>query len=142
MICELLLANRIAITPAGRKSLVDVVDRTPLDDGLIDEWLCAMAESNKDRKLEYWLKKIAATQDLKRRVAQKLVEREILEEAEDKFLFLFHRTRYPESDAGPEREVRERLPAAIYTDTTDIEPPTVAILSLAQGHRYSGARLR
>ena len=55
------------------------------------------------------------------------------EEAQDKVLGLFPRTIYPESDGGPEKELRDRLYWAIFTSAHDIDPRTVVVTSLLHG---------
>ena len=46
-------------------------------------------------------------------------------------MLLFTRKIYPEVNPGPERELIRRLEHAIFTDTRDIDPRTVVLLSLA-----------
>ena len=48
-----------------------------------------------------------------------------------KILLLFTRKIYPEVNPVPERELIRRLENAIFTDTRDIDPRTVVLLSLA-----------
>ena len=51
---------------------------------------------------------------------------------EKKVLLLFTRKIYPEIDRRPERQIISRLYEAIFTDTSDIDPRTVVLLSLAR----------
>jgi hypothetical protein len=46
-------------------------------------------------------------------------------------LLLFTRKIYPEINPEPERKLIERLRQAIFTDSRDIEPRTVVLVSLA-----------
>ncbi|MCK5618661.1 MAG: GPP34 family phosphoprotein, partial [Candidatus Krumholzibacteria bacterium] len=56
----------------------------------------------------------------------------ILRADEDKVLMIFSRKIYPEIDPEPEREIIDRLSDAIFTDTQDVDPRTVVLLSLAK----------
>ena len=132
VLSELLLAERIVIKKHGKKTLIEVSCTDSIGDALADEWLAKMAKSEKEKTLGDWLSKIANTKDLKERVARRLVGLGILEEQEDKVLFFFNRTRYPEADGSPERAICERLYSAIFTDATDVSARDVALLSLVK----------
>jgi hypothetical protein len=60
-----------------------------------------------------------------------LCERGILRAAEDTILLLFARKIYPEVNPEPERKLIERLRQAIFTDSRDVAPQTVVLVSLA-----------
>jgi protein-disulfide isomerase-like protein with CxxC motif len=64
-------------------------------------------------------------------VARQLCRRGILRADEDKVLLIFTRKIYPEVNPEPENKLIERLRRAIFTDTRDIDPRTVVLLSLA-----------
>ena len=68
---------------------------------------------------------------LKHRIATQLCKRGILQVAEDKVFLFFTRKVYPEINPEPEKALIERLRKAIFTNTTDIDPRTVILLSLA-----------
>jgi hypothetical protein len=74
-----------------------------------------------------------ATRNLKHRVAEQLCRRGVLRQEEGKVLLVFSRKTYPEADPKPERELIERLRRAIFTDTDDLDPRTVVLVSLANG---------
>ena len=52
-------------------------------------------------------------------------------EAEDKVLWVFNRTVYPEVTHEPEQQLSERLHAAIFSDACDLDTPTVVLIALA-----------
>jgi hypothetical protein len=91
-----------------------------------------MGEAKKPKKAVEWVTKFAGLKDLKNRAARQLVTRGVLTEESDKVLLVFNRTIYPEADEGPERELRERMKNAIFTDTNDLDPRTVVIIALAE----------
>jgi len=64
-------------------------------------------------------------------VAQQLCRRGILRAAEDKVLLIFTRKIYPEVNPEPERKLIERLRQAIFTESRDVDPRTVVLVSLA-----------
>jgi len=68
---------------------------------------------------------------LKHRIANQLCRRGILKADEDKVLLVFPRTVYPEINPEPERRVIEPLRQAIFTETDDLDPRTVVLVSLA-----------
>ena len=57
--------------------------------------------------------------------------RGILRADEGNFLLIFTRRIYPEANPEPERKLMERLREAVFTDTQDVDPRTVVIVSLA-----------
>ncbi|MFT5284859.1 MAG: hypothetical protein ACI8TQ_001018 [Planctomycetota bacterium] len=132
VIAELLLAERIRIKADGKKQMIAVKQRKSVGNDLVDEWLKEIAHAEKPKKLSDWLSKIANSKDLKARVARNLVKQRILEEEKDKVFFFFNRTRYPEANAGPERAIRDRLDAAIFNHSLDVDARTIALLSLAK----------
>ncbi len=132
ILSELLMAERVRIDKQGKKSMVEVLRTEPIGESLADEWLAKMAASPKAKTLGDWLSKISNTKDLKERVARRLVGIGILEEQSDKVLFVFNRTRYPEANSGPEQAIIERLRKAIFTDTSEVSPRDVALISIAK----------
>ncbi len=131
VLAELLLSKRIEVDQSRKKKLVNFVSPTPLGDPLIDECLEKVGNAKRRAVLQTWVSRFAGIKNLKHRVAQQLCRRGILRADEDKVLLLFTRKIYPEVNPGPERELIRRLEHAIFTDTRDIDPRTVVLLSLA-----------
>ena len=119
-----------------RKPKLVVIDPQPIGDSLADEWLKEISASPKLRPVDHWLVKIAGTKELKARVAERLVKLGILEQREAKVLWVFNRVVYPEAKAAPEAEIRQRLEAAIFSDTAEVEVATVILLSLVNGGAF------
>jgi hypothetical protein len=131
VLAELLLNKRIAVEESRKRKLVNLVSPQSLGEPLIDECLEKVGSGKRRASLQTWVSRFAGVKNLKHRVAQQLCERGILRVAQDKVLLLFTRKIYPEVNPGPERELIGRLRYAIFTDTRDIDPRTVVIVSLA-----------
>jgi len=132
VLAELLLHQRLRIEePKRNKRLVTLADNRPTGDALLDECLERIAGAKRRKRPETWVSHFANIKQLKHRVAAQLCRRGILEADEDKVLLIFTRKVYPEINPEPERRVIERLRRAIFTDTDDIDPRTVVLVSLA-----------
>jgi Golgi phosphoprotein 3 len=131
LLAELLLSKRIEVEPSSKKKLVNFVNSNPLGEPLIDECLEKVNNAKRRAVLQTWVSRFAGIKNLKHRVAHQLCRRGILRADEDKVLLLFTRKIYPEVNPGPERELIRRLEYAIFTESSDIDPRTVVLLSLA-----------
>ncbi len=131
LLAELLLSKHIEVDQSGKKKLVNLVSTNPLGEPLFDECLEKVCNAKRRAVLQTWVSRFAGIKNLKHRVAQQLCRRGILRTDEDKVLLLFTRKIYPEVNPGPERELIRRLEHAIFTETRDIDPRTVVLLSLA-----------
>ena len=78
-----------------------------------------------------WVSRFASLKKLKHRAAQQLCRRGILRADEGTVLLIFKRKVYPELDPGPERELVERIRAAIFTETYEPDPRTIVLVALA-----------
>jgi len=132
VLAELLLENRISVEDT-RKQLVDVINKRPVGDPVIDECLEKMATAKRRAALKTWVQKLAGVKNLRHKVARQLCDRGILRADEDKVLLLFKRRIYPEIDPMPEKKIIERLRTAIFTDHHRLDPRTVVLVSLASG---------
>jgi Golgi phosphoprotein 3 len=131
LLAELLLSKRIEVKQSGKRKLVNLVNSSPLGEPLIDECLEKVNNTKRRAVLQTWVSRFAGIKNLKHRVAQQLCRRGILRADEDKVLLLFTRKIYPEVNPVPEKELIGRLRNAILTETRDIAPRTVVLLSLA-----------
>jgi Golgi phosphoprotein 3 len=133
LLAELLLSKRIEVQQSGKRKrkLVSPISSTPLGDPLIDECLEKILHAKRRAALQTWVSRFAGIKNLKNRVAQQLCRHSILRADEDKILLIFTRKIYPEVNPEPERELIERLRYAVLTDTNDIDPRTIVLLSLA-----------
>jgi golgi phosphoprotein 3 len=130
IVAELIVAQRVKVEEDGKRRFLSVVDPTPLQDPLIDEWLGSMAATAKPKEVSTWVSEIAGTKDLKHRIAKQLCRRGILRTDEDKVLWIFTRKIYPELDPRPERDLVDRLGGAIFGDG-DVEARTAILVAIA-----------
>lgn len=131
ILAELLLLGRVQVHKEKKKQFAIVSSTKPTGDTLLDECLERIAESKKRQQLKTWVSRFSHTKNLKRRVAVQLCRKGILRESEDRILFIFKRTIYPELDPRPERALVERLRRAIFTATSQVEPSTAVLVALA-----------
>ena len=132
VLAELLLRGRIEVEEP-KKKLVNLISADPLGDPLIDECLDRISSAKRRESAQTWVSRFAGIKNLKHRVAEQLCQRGILRPEESKVLLVFSRRTYPEANPQPERELIERLRRAIFTDTEDLDPRTVVLVSLANG---------
>lgn len=129
IVAELLLAGRIAVD--DRSKLVTVVNTDPVDSTVLNEALESLDTAKGHSEIDNWIVKLASMEGLKQKTAAALCDRGILRTEEVKLLFVFSSTRYPELDPAPERQLIERLRAAIFSDD-EVDIRTTLLISL--GH--------
>jgi hypothetical protein len=130
VLAELLLRGRLDVEEDRRKKFIRLLDSTPIGDPVVDECLEKVRLARKRAQATTWVSRFSGIKNLKHRVAQRLCERGILLSGEDKVLLLFTRKIYPEIDPAPERALRERLYRAVFTDSDEVDPRTVVLVSL------------
>ncbi|MHC4230496.1 MAG: GOLPH3/VPS74 family protein [Planctomycetota bacterium] len=132
LLAELLLSKRIEVEQSGKRKLVNLVSSIPLGNPLIDQCLEKLSSAKRRAVLQTWVSRFAGVKSLKHRVARELCRRGILRADEDKILLIFTRKIYPEVNPEPERKLIERIRRAIFTDTAELDPRTVVLVSLAK----------
>ena len=130
ILAELSLRGRIRIAQ-GKKPLVDVADRPPLGEPVIDDCLRKVATAKRRARASTWVGRFAGTKQLRHRVAAGLCRRGVLRDSEDKVLLFFTRKLYPTIDPRPERQLVERLRSAVFRDSTSLDADTAIVVSLA-----------
>ncbi|MBW7990086.1 MAG: GPP34 family phosphoprotein [Planctomycetes bacterium] len=133
VLSELLLNKHIAVEESKKKKLINLIGSQPFGEPLIDLCLEKIGNAKRRGSLQTWVSRFAGVKNLKHRVAQQLCDRGILRATEDTILLLFTRKIYPEINPVPERKLIERLRQAIFTDSRDVDPRTVVLVSLAEG---------
>ena len=130
LFAELLLRERIKVTD-DKKQLVDLVSEEPLHDELLDECLGLIASPRRRRRAQQWIWKFGNLKRLRHRVAESLCSVGVLRRDEDKVLLVFTRQIYPTLDPEPERQLIERMRAAIFEDSDEVDSRTALVASLA-----------
>ena len=132
ILAELMLNQRLSVEEKGKNKYAVVQNSTPLGDPVIDECLNKVVDAKRRQQLTTWVSRFAHVKNLKHRTAQRLVQKGILREDEDKVMLLFTRKIYPEFNPEPERKLMLRLEQAIFSDNKEIDTNTVVLLSLVK----------
>ena len=126
VLMDLALENRIDTDP---ENLV-LVDSTPVGDSLLDPTLERIA-AGEQRDARYWVEQTAREGNAIRDEAlARLIERGILEQHEERFLWVFRSRRYPVIDGREEREVKLRILGVLLSDEIP-DPRDIVIICLA-----------
>ncbi len=128
LLLELYLARRIDLTDKD----VTVIDSKTTQNDLLDEALYLIVNSDKLRDAKYWLSKIhAKVKNTQTRLAEQLVNKQVLARQERSFLWVIKYNRYPTKDAQPEIDIRSHLKSIVLMDAEPSEVD-VALLSLVK----------
>ncbi|MEU2503269.1 GPP34 family phosphoprotein [Streptomyces sp. NPDC007863] len=130
ILLELALAGRVSVAD-GR---LTVTDESPTGEALLDGRLATLAawaeRRGKAPKLTEWLTKDQAKAPAA--TVARLCERGLVVEERRRVLGLFPVRRYPEADGSVERELRERLRAAVL-DGAAPDERTAGLIALVHG---------
>lgn len=126
VLMDLALENRIDTDP---ENLI-LVDATPVGDSLLDPTLAEIA-AGEQRDARYWVEHTANKgEQIREEALSRLVAAGILEQQEDRFLWVFRSRRYPLVDGKAEREVKLRIMEVLLSDQIPA-PRDVVIIALA-----------
>jgi len=126
VLMDLALENRIDTDP---ENLV-LIDATPVGDSLIDPTLEKIA-AGEQHDARYWVEQTARDADqIRDEALARLVERGILEQHDERFLWVFRSRRYPVVDGTEEREVKLRILGVLLSDEIP-DPRDIVIICLA-----------
>ena len=107
-------------------------------DEILDEVLGVIRSAKRTRDAKYWVGKIGRSAGkIRRKLADRLVDRRILQKEEHRLLLIFPTKRYPQTDPMPEYGIRERVRQALRGMT----PPdgrTAALISLVHACELTG----
>lgn len=132
ILAELAMAGAISISNDKKKHVTRVVGHRKPTDPILAEAMVKIKEAKKPKKASDWVQKFAGIKDLKNKAARQLVKKGVLKEDTGTVLKFFHRTIYPESNPGPEQDLRRRMEDAIFSNTSEVSADTVVIISLAK----------
>ena len=130
LLAELGIHGRIAIDDT-KKAMVDVVDRRPLGEPVLDDCLERVAIAKRRARASTWVQRFANLKRLRHRVAAGLCRQGILRDDEDTVLLVFTRKVYPTIDPRPERELLGRLRDAVFGDAPSIAPDVALVVTVA-----------
>nr|WP_319401421.1 GPP34 family phosphoprotein [uncultured Carboxylicivirga sp.] len=115
ILLELTMVGKIELTDKKIKTLSHSV----LQDDLLMPYSDMICQSDKIRKIDYWISKIAnKASDIKAVLTVRLIKKRILREEEKKILWIFTSKRYPATNSRPENEVRRQLNAIVDNRAT------------------------
>jgi golgi phosphoprotein 3 len=121
----------------GKINLADkrlaVIDPTLTGEPLLDEALARLGDEKKLRKTGYWVEKLA-TKKLPKRVAARLVEQNVLQIEEKRYLWVIPYDVFPQVDASAKYWVKEHLRSAVLA-SSEVTPGIVVLLSLLKACR-------
>ena len=141
LLAELSIQERINIDDT-KKAMVDVVDRRPLGEPVLDDCLERVVTAKRRARASTWVQRFANLKRLRHRVAAGLCRQGILRDDEDTVLLLFTRKVYPTIDPRPERELLGRLRDAVLGDAPSIAPEVALVVTVANASGLLGSPLR
>lgn len=107
-----------------------LIDETPTGDDLLDPTLAEVAGSEQ-QNTRFWIEHIAAyAEEIRTAALARLVDRGVLEERDNRLLWVFHSRRYPAVDGQVRREVKLRLMEVLLSDEIP-DPRDVMLICLA-----------
>lgn len=134
LLAELILHDRIRLVieegKDAKDGIVELVDAAPIGEPLLDECLTKITEDDKPRSAEHWVTSFGSISNAYHRVAEGLVDREILRIDKKKILFIFQQTVYPERDPIPEQALRQRLHTAIFDEAKPVDERTAVLTAI------------
>ena len=126
VLMELAMENRI---DTDLENLV-LIDATPVGDDLLDPTLAAIG-AGEQRDSRFWIEHTAQNAtEIRDTALSRLIGRGILEQHDDRFLWVFRSRRYPVVDGKAEREVKLRIMGVLLSDEIP-DPRDVMIICLA-----------
>ncbi len=129
LLADLALQNKIVV----KDRRVLLLDPVAVGDELLDWALQKIRDADKPFKLKHWINALGFRK-LPRQIAERLVERRVLREEEQRYYSVIVEGAEPIQRAPVKYWIKERLRRAALT-TASVEPRTVVLLSLLQGCR-------
>ncbi len=127
VLMDLALENRIDTDPAR----LFVTDPTPMGDDLLDPTLVRITQSTETHDCGHWLRTLAVhAAEIRERALARLVERGILEQEDDRFMWVLRTRRYPVVDSKTVLEVKLRIMGVLFSDEIP-DSRDIVIISLA-----------
>ena len=126
VLMDLALENRI---DTDLESLI-LLDDTPTGDSLLDPTLADIAEVG-GNDARFWVERTSTkAAELREEALRRLVEQGVLEQVDDRFMWVFKSRRYPLIDGEAQREVKLRIMGVLFSDEIP-DPRDIVIICLA-----------
>ena len=123
---ELSIKERIQIV----ENKVQITNSEKLNDEVLDYCLHIISDSKKERKINHWIELIGNKEGaLQKKALDKLISLEIIEEKENKILWVFTNRKYPTKNELPEKTIRQRL-HDIIINKSKAEMDEIMLISL------------
>ncbi len=128
VLMDLAFANRIDTDPGK----LMIIDPTPTGNATLDRVLERINESGDSRNTAQWLEILSAElgEDIQQQVLDSLIERGVLEQREERFLWVFRSRRYPMIDGRMQREARQRVVGVLFSGDIP-DPRDIALICIA-----------
>jgi hypothetical protein len=111
---------------------IHVVNQSPTGNDILDETLDLLCKAKKTRDAKYWVNRIhGKIKGLQGRLADRLVEKNILEKEEHRLLWVFDYNRYPTRNFVPEYDIRNTIRNIVLYDQQPTEEEA-ALISLVK----------
>lgn len=126
VLMELLLAGRVTV----QNGRVTVLDPSSTEDPLLDGALARIKGASRLRRPRDWVTELRG--GLQEQVLNRLVQRGVLRQEQDRVLWIFPRTRYPSAtgdEPAVETDARRRL-RSVLDGATRSDPRTAALCAL------------
>ena len=137
VLMDLALERRIDTDPER----LAVIDPSPLGDDLLDPVLARIVRSTETRDTHYWIEEtLRYTSAIRERSLARLIERGILRQEDDRFLWWFQTRRYPIIDDRTMQEVKLRIMGVLFSDEIP-DVRDIVIISLADACGIFGGML-
>ncbi len=108
-----------------------LVDPPPVGDDILDPVLADIAAATGTHDARYWVEQAAGrAYEIREAAMDRLIGRGILEQREDRFLWMFRSRRYPPVDGIAEIEVKLRIMEVLFAEVVPT-PRDVVIICLA-----------
>ncbi len=110
-----------------------MIDPSPLGDDLLDPVLARIVRSTKTRDTHYWIEEtLKHVSAIRERSLARLIDRGILRQEDDRFLWVFQTRRYPVIDDRTIRDVKLRIKGVLFSDEIP-DVRDIVIISLSDG---------
>ena len=128
VLMDLAFANRIDTDPGK----LMIIDPTPTGNATLDRVLERINESGDSRNTAQWLEILSAElgEYIQQQVLDSLIERGVLEQREERFLWVFRSRRYPMIDGRMQREARQRVVGVLFSGDIP-DPRDIALICIA-----------